>query len=186
MKYINSVYNLFFPILQFVGICMLISSIQWFILMIYNYYCLDKTMFGFVTNIITLGSPICNALNKIQSTLLPTIMDLRDKLVIIPLLGKKLIHFTKYFNISIIICLGMILNGREWLIHLYLSLTTLILLSTTVTLSYREVKFTVWINACIMIPWYHELLFDKTVQTLVIQWLMYTSIESPFAIQWLM
>lgn len=60
---------MFYPILQFVGICMLISSIQWGTLMIYNQYCLDKTMFGFFTNIITLGSPICNALNKIQSTL---------------------------------------------------------------------------------------------------------------------
>lgn len=69
MKYLNNIYIFFSPLLYFIGVCLLISSFQWSILMIYNYYCLDKSMLGFFTNIFTLGSPICNAMNRIQSTL---------------------------------------------------------------------------------------------------------------------
>ena len=69
MGYLNVLYKFFLPLLQFLCICMLISSLQWFMLVTYNYYCLDGSMFGFITNMITLGSPICIALNKIQSCL---------------------------------------------------------------------------------------------------------------------
>lgn len=57
----------FFPLIKFMSFCLIMSSIQWIIIMIYNHYCLDSSIYGIVTNIFTLGSPICSSLNKIQT-----------------------------------------------------------------------------------------------------------------------
>ena len=53
----------------FVGTLFLISLVQWLIVLVYHTYCLDRTFYGFITNMVTIGGPLCQALNRIQLTL---------------------------------------------------------------------------------------------------------------------
>ena len=41
------------------------SSIQWFCMTLYINYCHNNSIFGIITNTLTLGSPLCIVLNKI-------------------------------------------------------------------------------------------------------------------------
>ena len=43
-----------------------ISLIHWSVFLIYNQYCFSYNYFGFITNIINMGSPFCHTLNTIQ------------------------------------------------------------------------------------------------------------------------
>jgi len=62
--------NYFRPLLLFLGTIFAISTLQWLLMIIYHHYCLDQTVYGIFKNMITMGNPICNSLNKIQSILL--------------------------------------------------------------------------------------------------------------------
>ena len=57
------------PLFIFTGTIISLSSIHWLLMLIYHYYCLDKTVFGIFTNMVYMGNPICASINKIQSLL---------------------------------------------------------------------------------------------------------------------
>lgn len=44
----------------------ILSTIHWFSMLLYNKYCYDPTIFGILKNIFSIGSPFCMFFNKIQ------------------------------------------------------------------------------------------------------------------------
>ena len=65
----GKIYIFFQSIGKFLGICMFISCLQWLLMIIYNTYCHNDTIYGVITNMLTLGSPLCSGINKVQQTL---------------------------------------------------------------------------------------------------------------------
>lgn len=71
-KYNDSVSNTicckyFSTILKFTLIVSFLSILHWTLVTLYISWCYKPGLFGAITNIFTVGSPICLALNRIQS-----------------------------------------------------------------------------------------------------------------------
>lgn len=59
--------NYFSTIMKFTAIVCFLSIIHWTLVTLYITWCYKPGFWGAVTNIFTVGSPICLALNRIQS-----------------------------------------------------------------------------------------------------------------------
>lgn len=59
--------NYFSTILKFTLIVCFLSILHWTLVTLYISWCYKPGIFGAITNIFTVGSPICIALNRIQS-----------------------------------------------------------------------------------------------------------------------
>ena len=70
MLYIMEIIKYCKPLFIFTGTLISLSSIHWLLVLIYHYYCLDRTVYGIITNMVYMGNPICASINKIQSILL--------------------------------------------------------------------------------------------------------------------
>ena len=58
--------KVFKPIFIFLGTLFMVSSVQWLLMLIYHNYCLDTSVYGIITNMVSMGGPVCQSLNKIQ------------------------------------------------------------------------------------------------------------------------
>ena len=52
-----------------IGLILLISSGHWLLIQLYNYLCINFTLWGFITNIVYMGSPVCQLINEVQFAL---------------------------------------------------------------------------------------------------------------------
>ena len=54
------------PIMYFLGTIFILSFIQWISIQFLATYCSEWSIFGPIKNIMNLGSPFCNFINKLQ------------------------------------------------------------------------------------------------------------------------
>jgi len=52
-----------------IGLILLISSGHWLLIQLYNYLCINFTLWGFITNMVYMGSPVCQLINEVQFAL---------------------------------------------------------------------------------------------------------------------
>jgi len=52
-----------------IGTILLISSIHWGLIFAYNNICINRSIWGFITNVVYMGSPLCLMINELQFTL---------------------------------------------------------------------------------------------------------------------
>ena len=65
----NAVKTLCKPILIFVATMFIVSSVQWACIRLYASHCAGTGWYGFLTNALTLGSPMCQFINHVQIAL---------------------------------------------------------------------------------------------------------------------
>ena len=65
----NFAIELFHKCKFLIGTLLLISSLHWGLILLYNSICINISVWGFVTNIISMGSPMCIMINEVQYSL---------------------------------------------------------------------------------------------------------------------
>jgi alpha-N-acetylglucosamine transferase len=64
MKLLNN--TIFTSVIIFITTIVIISTLQWIALQIYNKYCSPQSMYEIFYNMFSLGSPVCYYINTIQ------------------------------------------------------------------------------------------------------------------------
>lgn len=64
MKVLNN--TIFTSVITFITTIVIISSLQWIALQIYNKYCSPQSIYEIFYNMFSLGSPVCYYINTIQ------------------------------------------------------------------------------------------------------------------------
>ena len=62
----SAVFKTFKFMFRLSGIAVFISFTHWMLMTIYISWCFRSDYYGIITNLITIGSPICTAINKLQ------------------------------------------------------------------------------------------------------------------------
>ena len=65
----NFTTDLFHKSKYLIGTVFLISSLHWGLIFLYSSICVNISMWGFITNSISMGSPMCLMINEIQYSL---------------------------------------------------------------------------------------------------------------------